>query len=226
MEHGTTSVLQMWYCIRSTKTLSFTFTSCTMQPSIIGQVRSCSNVGPLVHTTCSSLPSHQLSLDFLKGSVQTKPEQQTHNSTKQLRLEFRLFSLILVTKCQNWTQENFSTQRVNTSASRNTILSWNFQLVISAPFPSWNFRLQISELKFRAEIFWVEIFSSENELKFRAEIFLVEIFSSEKELKFRVEILASRKIWVENLHYVLSLKWVSWSQTIFYVVHPIKNHKA
>ena len=91
--------------------------------------------------------------------------------------------------------------RVYSSASRNSIPSRNFQLGISAPFSSWNFQLKISELKFRAEIFWVEIFSSENELKFRAEIFWVEIFSSEKELKFRAEILASQKLWVENFHF-------------------------
>ena len=100
-----------------------------------------------------------------------------------------------------WAEEAF---RVYSSASRNSIPSRNFQLGISAPFSSWNFWLEISELKFRAEIFWVEIFSSENELKFRAEIFLVEIFSSEKELKFRAEILASQKLWVENFRYFQS----------------------
>ena len=42
---------------------------------------------------------------------------------------------------------------VDTSASRNTIISWNFQLEISAPFSGWNFWLKISELKFQAEIF-------------------------------------------------------------------------
>ena len=42
---------------------------------------------------------------------------------------------------------------VGTSASRNSIPSRNFQLGISAPFSGWNFRLRISELKFRAEIF-------------------------------------------------------------------------
>ena len=85
---------------------------------------------------------------------------------------------------------------VYSSASRNSIPSRNFQLRISAPFSSWNFRLEISELKFRAEIFWVEIFSSENELKFRAKIFLSRNFQLGK----------GAEIWswnfrVENFHY-------------------------
>ena len=82
--------------------------------------------------------------------------------------------------------------RVYSSASQNSIPSRNFQLGISAPFSSWNFRLKIFELKFRAEIFWVKIFSSGNELKFRAEIFLSRNFLLGKGAKisswnFRVE---------------------------------------